>query len=801
MSTFRFEVWPTEHRVITQHFGANPRYYSQFGLPGHEGVDIRAPSGSKIFCVAPGRIYNVHRSPTGHNYGIHVRVQHQDGFQSIYGHMEEIFVNQGETVAAGAVLGLADNTGNSFGSHLHLSLKRKGQSGGGGRWPHDFIDPTPYLFSLLTWAPPAGPYIDGYINSNSLRVMGKLAQIARDDAYLHIARNRQIPVPEGTIVIVTGKEARGYYPVKVAEASVGINKTDLPSEPAPPPSATMATVYGWAWSSYLNLNFKGDQGIVNTPYGIHLRSKPTKDSTNIGVIRRGSTVQVLGEKSDGYLRIQVRRADFVGPVNIPGIPAVPETSPQADPIKDLPDGVYLGWIITQFLRKNGTHARLPHRSVSLRSSPGPSGKYIGTVRGDATVTLAGIEDSGFTPVLVSEDSFLRRAEPAPLAKQPAPFSPDEVKENIEETDEAVVLDRPFDQSRSGWVLTGEIKINGNMGIADHNGLNLRTDPRRNGEIIGFIPPKTPMLITDKAQGEFSPVRIEAMLMQPPIQNLGEVELISPDPPVVSRARIGLHASADPHITEEEHREFHQMRPGIIKVLSFHSAADIARLAREHPKASFIVRAFLDFGDRRISADQFLTDTLPDVRRALNQLRGRDVVVELHNEPNLSAEGLGRSWRNGTEFNKWWLDLLQQYRRELPTSKFIYPGLSPGHAVVGQKADHIQFIEASRDAVEEADGLGVHLYWSEIYPMSKALEVLDDYQSRFRNRPVWITEASNNKPGPSPTEKAQQYLRFWNKLQERPMVEGVTYFVASASNPAFKEEIWVGRNIGRMIGLR
>ncbi len=798
-SSFRFEAWPTEHRVITQHFGSNPRYYSQFGLPGHEGVDIRAPSGSKVFCVAPGRVYNIHRNPTGHNYGIHVRVQHQDGFQTIYAHLEEAFVNQGETVTAGAVLGLADNTGNSFGSHLHFSLKKKGHQY--KNWPHNFIDPTPYLLPLLSWAPPIGPFAEGWMNAYSLRIVGKLAQVGRDDAFLHIGRNRQIPVPEGTIVILTGKSSNEYHLVKVAEASIGINKTDLPSEPAQPPSATVATVFGWTWATYLNLNFKGDQGIVNTPYGIHLREQPNKGSLNLGVVRRGSTVQVLGEKSEGYLRVQVRRADFVGPVNLPGTPSAPETSKPAETVKDLPEGVYMGWIITQFLRKNGTHARLPHRSVTLRSSPGPSGKYIGTIRGDTTVALAGLEDTGFTPVLVNTDSFLRRADPTPVAKSPTPFTPDEIKENIEETGDEIVLDRPFTQSRSGWVLTSEVHINGNMAHADHNGLNLRSDPRRNGEIIGFIPPKTPMLVTDKGQGEFSPVRLEAMLMQPPIQNLGEVEMISPDPPIVSRARIGLHASADPHITEEEHREFKQMRPGIIKVLSFHSAADVARLAREHPKATFIVRAFLDFGDRRIVPEQFLGDTLPDVRRALNQLRGRDVVVELHNEPNLRSEGLGRSWRNGTEFSKWWLDLLHLYRQELPAAKFIYPGLSPGHAVTAVKADHIQFIEASRDAVEAADGLGIHLYWSNVYPMSRSLDVLDDYQTRFRNRPIWITEASHNKAGATPAEKAKQYLKFWNQLQNRPMIEGVTFFVASASNPAFGEEIWVGRGIGRIIGYR
>jgi len=94
MGDFKFEVWPTEFRVITQHFGANPRNYAQFGLPGHDGLDIRAPTGSKIFSVAPGEVVRVHEKPTGHNYGIHVRILHQDGYKTIYAHLQKALVRK-----------------------------------------------------------------------------------------------------------------------------------------------------------------------------------------------------------------------------------------------------------------------------------------------------------------------------------------------------------------------------------------------------------------------------------------------------------------------------------------------------------------------------------------------------------------------------------------------------------------------------------------------------------------------------------------------------------------------------------
>ncbi|MFQ5400638.1 MAG: peptidoglycan DD-metalloendopeptidase family protein [Anaerolineae bacterium] len=788
MSDFKFQTWPTEFRKITQHFGANPQNYAQFGLPGHEGVDIRARSGSKVYCVAPGEVVRVHPRPNGHNYGIHVRVNHQDGYQTTYAHLQEIFVRVGERVEAGTVLGLADNTGNSFGSHLHLTLKKRGVQL--ERWPPGIIDPTPFLLPLMGWREPIGPYVGGWVLASSIVTFDNLAQANPDGVTLRIGPAQGVLIPGGTIMLIAGPAASGFMPVQVAKAAVGLDDPDFPAAPAPEPPAHITTINGWAWADFLTITH--NQGIVNTRHGINLRLQPDSQSRNIGVVRRGSTVTILGRGNGGYLPVRVRRADFVGSVNLP---ADPPELPDG-PLTDLPDDIYLGWVETQFLRAIGIYATVRHRGVNLRSKAANSGKLIGSVKGDATVTVAGPARAGYTPVLVQKESLYRITSPRPEVQLPDPFPNGRPA--------SAPMPGPSQQNRRGWVLTADILVTGDHATAGPHGLNLRDGPHRNAASIAFIPPAAAMIVTDDPQGEFTPVRVDEALLQPPVDSLasdpGEV-ISHPDPGLFGEARIGLHASADPRISEAEHQVFAETRPGIIKVLSFHSARDIARLAAAHPTASWIVRAFLDFGGRAISPDQFLHDTISDVRRALNELAGKDVIVELHNEPNTVDEGLGTSWRDGAAFNTWWLELLDKYRQALPGIRFMYPGLSPGSMVTGVKLDHVQFVEASRESVEVADGLGVHLYWSRVYPMARSLDVLDDYISRFRFKPIWITEASNNKGGTPAAHKAREYLDFWHALQQRPIVQGVTYFVASASNPDYAEEVWVGRGIGQIIGRR
>jgi uncharacterized protein YwbE len=794
MSDFRFKAWPTEFRTINQHFGANPQNYAQFGLAGHEGVDIMAPHGSKIFAVAAGTVTLVHTNPNSHNYGIHVRLDHGNGYRTIYAHLQQAGVRTAQRVAAGDLLGLADNTGNSFGSHLHITLKKRGANVPG--YLQDFIDPTPYLLPLMGWQRPAGPYISGWAYTAGIIINDDLAQANTGGINLRAQPSvnaAQINlVPGGTIMIVTGSNQGLYTPVNVPRVALPGGQTP-PPPPGPPPPPTVNTVDGWGFAS--NLTVTGNQAVVGQ-FGINLRATPNRDGLNIGLVAASSTVTVRGAQSGEYLPVRVRRTDFSGPVNIPDQPEPPPPPTPGEPAD--PDN-YTGWAWTPYLEIDGRQALVGRFGINLRSGPNQNSQNIGLAKGGATVTIIGQPSGEYTPVRIHKQDVLNAASPMPAITSfqplPEPDSPPPPPE------------QPIHDTTPGWAFTTAVEIRGNQALTNEYGINLRDAPRRDAQNIGFVPDNTTIIVTGPAQGEYTPVRVDDTILQPPFDPSKPPDTTvtppasDPEPTPMGNAHIGLHASADPDISQAEIDTFRTMRPGMIKVLSFHNPDAVRQLAQNHPDAHWVVRAFLAFGNRNLSPQQFFDFTISDMHRTLNLLPRERTVIELHNEPNLSMEGLGSAWQDGASFSRWWLQLLALYRRELPGMRFIYPGLSPGHDVMNIKQDHIRFIEASREAVEAADGLGVHIYWSNVYPMETALGVLDDYIARFRYKPIWVTEASNNKAGTPTWRKGEQYLKCWQELQTRPTVQGVTYFVASASDPTFAEEIWVGRGIAEVVGRR
>lgn len=807
---FAIEVWPADSRQITQPFGANPDVYKQFGAPGHTGIDLGGTEGAtKIYAVADGKVSKIGRAAQFANgFGNHIYIRHDNGYSTIYGHLHQINVRQGANVTAGTVIGTLGNTGFSTGPHLHFELRGpKALSG----WPRNIIDPTPFLAPHMGFNRPSGPFKEGWIADWVVTILGDLAQAAVGGVSLRSGPgtnfNRLDVVPEGSVVIITERQ-NGFLKVQVPTATVGA-PAPTPPKPAPDFPPMVSTVMGWGFANYITADSTGVRGTIGQ-YGINLRADPRRDGINIGVVGGGAEITITGTQVGEYLPIKAARNDFIGQINMV----------QASPAKPSP-GVLsahsgaeattcLGWGWTAYLELRGDQAIAGQFGLNLRSEPNEFAAPVGVVKGLSVVTIAGKPDGDYTPILVDRTDMLTVASPTPRVQKP--------KATRHTAASPLPIPPPTapQDSTPGWGFTSAMTLQGATAVAGQYGINLRANPRRNAENIGFVPAQATVIVVGSPQGEYTPVRVNDVILQPPFGTTPiqpddddptpiPPAINNPETPILGRAKIGLHASATPDISNTEIGEFGALRPGMIKVLSFHDPQAIKKLVTNHPDAAWVVRAFLDFGGRNISPQQFVNDTISDTKRTLDILRGKDVVVELHNEPNLTPEGLNSSWRDGSAFNLWWLEVLGQYRQKLPSVRYIFPGLSPGPSQAGLRQADRPFLEACRPAINAADGLAMHAYWSNPhFPMlghaDSGTQLVDDYIRRFPNKHIWITEASNNL-GHEWHTKTKEYMQFWQEMLKRPSVQGVTFFVASDSTNKFPHEVWLGNGIAAKLGAR
>lgn len=105
---------PCKSRVVTSNFGA------RWGR-AHKGLDIKVYIGDTIRAAWSGKVRIVKYEGAG--YGKYVVIRHNNGLETIYGHMSEWLVEENQTVKAGQPIGLGGNTGRSTGSHLHFETR------------------------------------------------------------------------------------------------------------------------------------------------------------------------------------------------------------------------------------------------------------------------------------------------------------------------------------------------------------------------------------------------------------------------------------------------------------------------------------------------------------------------------------------------------------------------------------------------------------------------------------------------------------------------------------------------------
>jgi murein DD-endopeptidase MepM/ murein hydrolase activator NlpD len=131
---FKIDYLPVEGK-ITSSFGTRVDPITKT-TENHEGIDINAKLGTAVKAVYDGTVETVENSKT---MGLMLVINHNNNFKTVYGHLSEIKISEGEMVTKGSIVALTGNTGESTGPHLHFEIHKNDKAVN----PMDYLNSNP----------------------------------------------------------------------------------------------------------------------------------------------------------------------------------------------------------------------------------------------------------------------------------------------------------------------------------------------------------------------------------------------------------------------------------------------------------------------------------------------------------------------------------------------------------------------------------------------------------------------------------------------------------------------------------
>ena len=151
----------------------------------HYGTDIDLEIGDQVVSAFDGM---VRLAKYCQGYGNCVIIRHNNGLETVYGHLSKLLVEPGQCISAGSILGLGGNTGRSTGPHLHFEMRYLGQA----LDTEDFID-----------------YEKGELKTNLFTLRKTDVETKYDLSALHARHKRDVGYARKTGGKSTGKLAKG----------------------------------------------------------------------------------------------------------------------------------------------------------------------------------------------------------------------------------------------------------------------------------------------------------------------------------------------------------------------------------------------------------------------------------------------------------------------------------------------------------------------------------------------------------------------------------------------------------------
>ncbi|MFC1554448.1 peptidoglycan DD-metalloendopeptidase family protein [candidate division KSB1 bacterium] len=126
---------------VVSHFGWMKDPFTKERVEQHNGTDFRGQIGAPVYATANGIVEKAEKKwQKGKGMGMYVKISHKDGsYKTLYAHLSEVFVKEGDKVKKGDKIGAIGDTGRVTGPHLHYEIQQKGTP----------VDPIDYTFPYI----------------------------------------------------------------------------------------------------------------------------------------------------------------------------------------------------------------------------------------------------------------------------------------------------------------------------------------------------------------------------------------------------------------------------------------------------------------------------------------------------------------------------------------------------------------------------------------------------------------------------------------------------------------------------
>jgi hypothetical protein len=261
-------------------------------------------------------------------------------------------------------------------------------------------------------------------------------------------------------------------------------------------------------------------------------------------------------------------------------------------------------------------------------------------------------------------------------------------------------------------------------------------------------------------------------------------------------RVGLHGRNAPDFEEPDYQVIREAKIETLKVMSFTKPEVLARIKTEQPDIEFIVRLY----DERINADGHPTpaEFVARLSPVMAGLQPYATKFEVGNEPNhfKGYEGWGPTEADAASFNDWFMEVYRLLKQAQPWAELGFPALGTPDAVHGHKA----WLEQNREAIEQADWVGVHCYW-QTYPDGRTTMFdaerglcFQYYHQQFPDKPLELTEFDNDNviwdiPPLSPEALAEESVTYYQALFNYPYLRSASSFILSSPDRQWDYFAW------------